>query len=259
MNQTLEKKNDEDKISTKFQALADEMLSIMSLCQSQSERVQLAKIIRDFNYRLSLTLSANVKPGGHVDQGNGASSRQFMIDILEIIRGFMETFPMKRSFTVLDVGCGVASGTDLLASLYSNKQFGYSLQVTALDIQNSYEPYIYSTTKYIKFICDDIFKHDKNYDIVICNHVIEHTNDPVKFIKRLQLISRGIVIVSTPFKEPLLGRTKSHRHSFDEEFIKLVSPERFSIIHSPAWGAKRYPKYEMLIMEIKGLAEKNES
>jgi len=251
--------NDEDKISTRFQALADEMLSIISLCQSQSERVQLAKIIRDFNYRLSLTLSANVKPGGHVDRGNGASSRQFMIDIIGIIRGFMETFPLKRSFSVLDVGCGVASGSDLLASLYSNKQFGYSLQVTALDIQNSYEPYIYATTKYIEFLCDDIFKHTKIYDIIVCNHVIEHTHDPIKFVRRLQQISSGIVIVTTPFKEPIEGRTKSHRHSFDEEFIKLVDPERFSTIHSPGWGAKRYPKYEMLIMEIGGLAETNKS
>ena len=180
--------------------LIETIVNIVQNAHNHDEAVSVAHQIRDLNRRLALSFSKGIlKRGAPIDQGNGASSRQFMIDVLPFIRAYIETYPPKRSFRTLDVGTGSGAGADLLASLYSTKMFGYSMRVSALDIDNNLEPYILATTRYISFVHANIFYLQNTFDIITCNHVIEHVEHPVAF----RSVSTSLRHSWTAFSEPL--------------------------------------------------------
>lgn len=192
--------------------------------------------------------------GAPVSSGRGVQSTQFMIDLLPHLQALMAEHPRGTAFDILDVGPGTGMGTALLSQLYRTSQLGYRAEVSALDISTIYERFLPTVAPRVPFIRQDVFEHEKTYDIVIASHVIEHLDDPVAFCRRLQQIARLGVFVVCPFKEPADRLTRGHVRSIDEDLVARLAPQWHLSTHSVSWGAFADPPYEMLIARLPGLA-----
>lgn len=90
--------------------------------------------------------------------------------------------------TVLDVG----SGRGYMSSLLSEK--GYV--VTACDLFESGNAS--STHKYVKALVDNLPFQDKSFDMVMCNHTLEHIKDLPKAISELKRVAKKQLIITVP-------------------------------------------------------------
>ena len=129
---------------------------------------------------------------------------------------------------------------------------GYSVALSVLDINCVYKNYFHFMRPDIRFIHKDIFKLDETFDLCIASHVIEHVKEPLKFVRRLQSICTGQVLVQAPWKEKPEILTKGHINIFDEEFISELNPTSTEFVTSPAWGYFLDPKYEVFISVLEG-------
>jgi SAM-dependent methyltransferase len=201
-----------------------------------------------------LASPAWVPEGVRLSETYGIHSMQFMIDLLPSIQKLLAQYPRGHSFDVLDVGPGTGHGTALLASLYRQPNLGYRMNVSGLDISRLYQRYIPTITEYVPFIRADVFSHEGTYDIVIASHVIEHLADPIPFCRRLQELARLAVFIVAPFKEPADNLTKGHVGVIDDDIVKQLDPDTFTVTNSVSWGAFHDPPYEMLIAQLPGKA-----
>lgn len=201
-----------------------------------------------------LAAPPGLKSEGRIAETKGVQSIQFMIDLLPHIQDLIKEHPRGRVFDVLDVGPGLGLGTALLAQLYSRSRLGYRMRISALDISPVYKHYLPAITPHVPFIVEDVFDHQKTYDIVIASHVIEHMTDPIPFCRRLQEVARLAVFIVAPFNEPADNLTKGHFGVIDEGIVEAIKPEWYEVVHSAAWGAFLDPPYEMLIARLPGQA-----
>ena len=109
----------------------------------------------------------------------------------EIVSQISHFHPEKGSF--LDVGCN--RGHLLRAAAEAGwKASGVDISQSMVD---------YCRTQGLDAVCEDITASnadDKCYDVVTCCHVIEHTPDPVRFIKALgeRVKSGGLLMMEVP-------------------------------------------------------------
>jgi len=208
--------------------------------------------IKDFNLQLEKHLAHDEI--GFLETRSGAHSKSFMIDLLPVIQTYFSKFKKGSAFEILDVGCGTGHGSNLLASLYQSMILGYRARVSAVDIDPNYHEYIKVFCPYIDHKIIDIYDINRSYDVVIASHVVEHVPDPIAFCRRLQQLSRGIVINCAPFKENPELLTQGHINIFDDEFINELDPIQVEYIENAGWGQFMNPKYKMFIAELKGAA-----
>lgn len=67
---------------------------------------------------------------------------------------------------------------------------------------------------------------DKEYDYVICSHVLEHADDPIKFTKELSRVAKRGYIETPSLVGELLGPKESHKWVVLEIDEKLVFYEK---------------------------------
>lgn len=182
----------------------------------------------------------------------GAQSKQFMAQLLPTIQRYMRKFPQKTHFSILDVGPGAALGSNLLASMYQNPILGYRATVHTTDIVNHYIRFAKAFCRHVTPHQVNIYDMEKSYDIVIASHVIEHVPEWLAFVQRLKEISRGIVIVCSPYRENPEMLTRGHCNIFDDVMLEQMGPDRIELTESPAWGQFMSPPYKMFIATIKG-------
>ena len=126
---------------------------------------------------------------------------------------------------ILNVGCG----NGIFMSVLNSKR---KHQVTGVDIFPPYLRQAKKTGVYNRLITQDINKltfPDKSFDIVICNHVIEHLkkNEGLKLLKCFEKIARKKIIVVTPvgfLEQDERDDNKHQRHLsswFPHDFSKL--------------------------------------
>lgn len=196
-------------------------------------------------------LSSRV-PRRQIEQYGGAQSKQYMIDLLPTIQRHMRSFPKKSHFSILDVGPGAGFGSNLLGSMYRSDLLGYTATVHTTDIIPDYINFAKAFCRHIEPMQVNIFELKERYDIVIASHVIEHIKEWQPFVRQLREISKGIVIVSAPYREDPSRLTRGHKNIFDAASIGKMRPERVEFVESAAWGQFKKPRYKMFIAQLTG-------
>lgn len=107
------------------------------------------------------------------------------------------------AITVIDVGCGMvqpdsSKKEDILFSCFSD----YKYRVTGID---GFKPNIEwrqqnQRGNFILMDVRDIDKLGQQFDVVICNHTIEHfeKNESIDLVKKLETMTKMLLVIGTP-------------------------------------------------------------
>ena len=139
---------------------------------------------------------------------------------------------INKNSLILDVGCG----DGVLANLISKKV----KSVTAIDIDKIHinqNKKNFSNVKNLDFINDDVFNFisiNKKYDLILCSHIIEHMDNPKKFLKNIKIYSKLIYVEIPDYDSSYLNLAKlefdidpkwtddDHTFEFNRDTIKKI-------------------------------------
>lgn len=138
---------------------------------------------------------------------------------------------IKKTDTVLDLGCGIMQATtDVLGekgNLKCKSILGVDMHLKYLDrIKSNY------STIQTEVVNTKLFP-DKSYDAVICLDVLEHieTNSALKLIGEMERIARKIVIIYTPREfhknEEHIDDVWGMGKNPSQEHLSFISQEQF--------------------------------
>lgn len=129
-------------------------------------------------------------------------------------------------YSICEVGCGMSP---FLHKAQDNfvKAVGYDFSPETIKKASNR----YLNVDYVQLDANDLDGLNKKYDVVVAGEIIEHLQNPDKFIEDLKRIANNKVILSTPnleFDDP------EHLWEFDEQYFKdkgfeteVVESERF--------------------------------
>ncbi|WP_196774317.1 bifunctional 2-polyprenyl-6-hydroxyphenol methylase/3-demethylubiquinol 3-O-methyltransferase UbiG [Rhodovulum sp. MB263] len=163
---------------------------------------------------------------------------QSMAFMAELMPLFERLYPTRYHIkTLLDVGARTGSGTEFLATVLSPDSYSrLKCTVTALDIDPRMARLCRALRPQLEYLVADIFEiHDRQWDIVLCSHCLEHVLEPEPFLMQLRRLAREHVVISIPFREDPETRIKPHLHSFDETFLEAIGAENVTIYDGFHW------------------------
>jgi SAM-dependent methyltransferase len=148
----------------------------------------------------------------------------------------------KSEFSVLDVGCGDGAFLDRIKEAFpASVTFGVEPDPIAAQVGSR------SHNVFNGFI--ENFKSDRQYDLIVSSHVIEHLAEPVAFLKELKAYLKpgGKIIIDTPntscIQSKIFGKHWGGIHAprhwtlFDNEVIRYATNEAqlnvVSVTHLP--------------------------
>ena len=165
-----------------------------------------------------------------------AQSTQFAIDLVPIVQRLMlKRWKRDDVVTLLDFGAGSGAGANLWTQLHSGNMLWSKLAVDAADINPGRELFARLYYPRVNYIVGDAFKLGRKWDIVICSHVIEHTKDPLNFIKRILDLTNEFAVFYAPYNEskPIPGHVSVITESTFSRFDVVES----HIVKSLGWRA----------------------
>ncbi len=133
----------------------------------------------------------------------GAQAIQNMLDLVPHVQRYMARhYDRFDALRLLDVGSGTGAGVNLLAQLHSDTMIWSKLQIDAID----YVPWRsrWVATQYPKVgyrVMDSADLPAREWDFVVCSHVIEHLPDPQPMIRDVLRACRGFAFIYCPYNE----------------------------------------------------------
>lgn len=181
-------------------------------------------------------------PDNYLPDIAAAQSRLFMCDMLPFIHSALHSFRGSGKVArVLDVGCGCGAGSELLRNLHNPAAYtDLHLQVTAIDSSPRFADWTRSQFPHLDLHIasasgwEEGNKLGELYDLVISSHCIEHNPNPPAFLRSLQAMSAGPVIIACPFLEPD-PRHSEHISRIDYDFIRSTKPSHSHFYDSITW------------------------
>lgn len=168
----------------------------------------------------------------------------------------------KRKFeTILDVGCGAGAITlELARTLHSGQVVG--IDVSEVMIEKARELDSNNVIKWQQTSIYD-FISEKPFDLVVCADIVEHMEDDVRFLKRVSMLGKHVVI-RVPLEDSVFNRflrkfsiydpwvdTKNrygHIHHYNEKVLEnMFTKCNLKIINSIY---KPMPKRSKIIWEM---------
>lgn len=149
-----------------------------------------------------------------------AQSTLFAMDIYNHLLSshLLKNYRRIDNISLLDVGAGLCSGTNLYSSLHNNRGIWCKIDVTAIDYENSKEKFVRYKYPNLNYKIQDIYDCKDRFDIVVVSHVIEHVPQVEKFIKKCVDLANDICIFFAPYKEEEM--IKAHINYIDESLFE---------------------------------------
>jgi len=135
---------------------------------------------------------------------------------ISVHKKVLELLPTNKEIKILDAGCGVGS---LSEKLLEN---GF-INIVTLDTKNKLKIEI----PFIKADLNEDLILKETFDVIICQEVIEHLENPRHLIREFKkfLIKEGIMIITTPnifnWKARIYYLLKGYIWGFNEENYKF--------------------------------------
>ena len=144
------------------------------------------------------------------------------------LREYILSIVPKDAQSILDVGCGSA----WVAKAFQNREkFICSLDVSVENPRKAVERY--PSPNHVGVVADAYhlpFK-DGSFDAIIASEIIEHVDQPGAFASELMRVvkPKGVVIISTPYKEKLVYELCIHCHQLTPHNAHLHSWNEVSL------------------------------
>jgi SAM-dependent methyltransferase len=131
----------------------------------------------------------------------------------------LDLFPQDKEFSLLDVGCALGDGCELLKKTYPKAQ------ITGIDISDVGIAKAKQKTKDIEYFVFDILKDPipQMYDYILIVQTLEHFDDPFPVVDKCLKHVNNELIISVPYTPESHGRIQEvseHRYFFNENIFK---------------------------------------
>ncbi len=127
-----------------------------------------------------------------------------------------------EKMSICDLGSGMGEGVNLFKKNFRDSK------VTGVDFSD----YAISEAKKkysnASFICSDISKFEKHFDVIISSHTLEHFEDPHELFNNILKLADKYFILIIPFQEEELF--KEHFYSFDYNFFP-INMQHHELVH----------------------------
>jgi SAM-dependent methyltransferase len=161
----------------------------------------------------------------------------FMVDILSNLRPVLIPAYAGQTLSVLDLGAKTGAGSQLLGYLGQGGSFSkVKFAVTCADIDPAFQAYARARHPNIEYLNADPVKGDRRWDVVICSHVVEHTPDPLAFVREVARIANKYVVVAFPYSEDPARLIPGHLHSLGHDFLRSLKPLRYEVYDGLFWS-----------------------
>ncbi|MEW6169993.1 MAG: class I SAM-dependent methyltransferase [Candidatus Omnitrophota bacterium] len=160
-------------------------------------------------------------------------------------RPLTEILPKDRPFMLLDIGCAMGDGLNLLKTYFPKAQFS-GADISPVGIEKARS----KTTDVDYFVLDiRTGVPPKKYDFIILIHVLEHLNDPFAVVDKCLKFINDSLIICTPYIEkfdnPRLYLSGEHRYLFNEHSFEKYNYEILRISEHIEAGGYKYILYRI--------------
>lgn len=127
---------------------------------------------------------------------------------------------------VLDAGCGVGYGAELLSQAGASEVVGVDNSEAAIELaRNASDNVSYQVGDVRRLAFDD-----GAFDLVVCFEVIEHVDEPLLVLDELARVLRpgGMLLVSSPNRDRYVPGNPHHRHEFTRPELQAALDARFA-------------------------------
>ena len=136
-------------------------------------------------------------------------TRGFMQTLTNALPGFVVQRLSRVGVMLLDWGCALGEGVDVLAQAFPNARVhGYDISAVAISKARAAFPEL-------EFRLHGVDTLEPRYDAVICSNVLEHFDDPLLELRQQLLLAALYHISLVPYNEQNLE--ESHRVSLTED------------------------------------------
>lgn len=150
--------------------------------------------------------------------------------------------------SLVDVGCGMGVNIRSLVEAFP------SLQITGTDLSPkilAVAKRFLGTSPQIQYATLDLGKQalDHQFDVVLCNQVLEHIEEDVNAIRNLDRMCGRYLLITVPGgKYNSTSRLVGHfRHYAKQELLGKVLPLGYRVVHVREWGFPAHSLYKLLL------------
>ncbi len=184
----------------------------------------LDKTVSAFNATASFLSSVQAGLKGRI-LGLNPNTREYWNRKLARFNGFwrtdhyrliLELLPTQMPFTLLDVGCALGDGCELI-----QKQLPLAA-VTGIDFSVVGIRAARRKNSFVRYRVMDILKDPigETYDYITIIQTLEHFDDPYPVVEKCLRHTRQSLIVSTPYDQNVDLTIGEHQYRFDEQTFK---------------------------------------
>jgi len=181
---------------------------------------------------------------------NETHIKNVYIQSSQLMTGMVEHLPkeIKRQLqnvnSILDWGCGIGGGTDVIGRLINKK-------VTGLDISTSAIKKAKELFPEYEFISE---KLNKKFDVIVNSNCLEHFNTPEEILKEHIHYATKYYIILAPYKGRIVNKIGDHistlnGRTFPEKIGTLERIHFDTFLIYPGWKADE--KQMLIIYENK--------
>lgn len=128
----------------------------------------------------------------------------------------LELFPEKKPFSILDVGCALGDGCELIQNKLP------LAHVSGVDFSEVGISKARQKNNDVQYHLLDVLKDPlpETYDFITIVQTLEHFDNPFPIVDKCLNHVRDSVIITVPYKENALLGHAEHRYTFDEGTFK---------------------------------------